>query len=107
MAFGLPAHHIQEHHPGVRDFDHLYDAVVRTVAELEWDLKKQEEEKVVASTGLSLFAPREMIRIEFLSDLSLRITSRCSHPLQVMDWGQNRQNVEDFLVVLNRVLEGG
>lgn len=109
MAFGLPAHHVQEHHPGVDDPEWLHEAVMRTVAKLSWDLKKQDPEagRYLASTGMDLWSWGEMIRIEILPDLTLRITSRCSFHLQCLDWGQNRHNVEDFLVTLNEVLEEG
>jgi hypothetical protein len=106
MAFGLPAHITRTYFTGVREADALKDASIRAVGHLGWDLKVQDDAKLIATHRIKPGTWGETIRIGFIGDGELRITSRCTFPLQCMDWGQNERNVEAFLVELNRVLEG-
>lgn len=107
MSFGFPAHYSMDHHPGISDPSLLNDAALRAIAALGWDLKKQDEQKLIATCGIDIWSWGEEVRIGFLEGGTLRIISKCIFPLQCIDHGQNKKNVEDFLITLDQVLEEG
>jgi hypothetical protein len=49
---------------------------------------------VRGTTGLNLWSWGETITMTRLSETRWKIRSECSMPLQLVDWGQNRRNVE-------------
>ncbi len=107
MAFGFPAHYSKHHHPGVHDPEYLREGLIRTIGKLGWDLKKEGGDKLIATCGVELWSWGEVVRIDIQEDLSLSVTSKCAFPLQCLDHGKNEENVEFFLVELNKVLEEG
>lgn len=91
MAAGFPAYHRETYvapHPDVE----LQTLALNVVQELGWKIDNVQPGFIAAHTALNLLTYGETIHITLAAPDRLEIHSKCSFPLQVFDWGKNRQN---------------
>lgn len=89
MLFNIPASHADTVEIADQDADAL---VAGAFASLGWETK-QTSAGWKAHVGVSLWSWGEEVLVTDLGG-RLAIESRCRFPLQVVDWGKNRTNVE-------------
>ena len=99
MAFGFPAYHTEYIMPPNADYD-VRILVRQTLEVLNWRVREEAHDYVVASTNVSLLSWGERIIVEFHPDNSCSVTSKCSLPTQCFDWGKNASNVRKFMLQL-------
>jgi len=96
MAFGFPAHHEAE--VQFSDRHDFFQALEEVLYSEGVTVKDRTRDAVFGKFGISLCSWGE--RIEIVIGLeTAQIRSRCSCPVQCIDWGKNRRNVE-------RIVEG-
>ena len=106
MAIGFPAHHTESYVP--RSTSHeLRFAVRRTFAALSWDMLDEGPSWMTATVNMNLRSNGETVFVEFMSDGSMNVTSKCTtvwwlFAVQIFDWGKNETNVRDFLAHLQK-----
>ena len=105
MAFGFPAYHEE-----TRKFELkrnvLASAVENALVSLEWQFNRDSSgSQFNARTGWSIWSYMgEKVKIEVRSDGSVRVRSECGSPIQCVDYGKNKKNVEQFLDALSQTL---
>ncbi len=97
MSFGLPAKFTKEinksEHADFRD-------VVESLDVLPFEVERMDDDKVVLKAGWSVWSWGEIIKIDFSDDKTITISSRCVFPLQLIDYGKNREDVERLFLKL-------
>lgn len=106
MTFGFPAHYHARYPGRIRAMD-VRAAVRATLAELSWRIKEERGDGIAATSGISWHSWGEQVHVAFLPDGSISVTSRCSYPLQCVDWGKNEANVRRFMKAIARRFEAG
>lgn len=61
---------------------------------LPYKVERMDDDKIVLKVGWSIWSWGEIIKIDFSDDKTISISSRCKVPLQMIDYGKNRENVE-------------
>ncbi len=97
MAFGLPAEHTLHFSAGSNPSVDLRGAVRASLHALGWTIRQETNQTIAASATVSLFSWGEKITIHFLPNGSVSVTSACAFPLQIFDWGKNKQNVDRLM----------
>ena len=97
MAFGLPAQHTVHFPVGAGQSVDLRGAVKAGLHALGWTIRQETNQTIVASATISLHSWGEKISIQFLPNGSVSVTSACAFPLQIYDWGKNKQNVDRLM----------
>ncbi len=98
MLFRIPASHAQI----VRVADPQTDvsaAILAAFDSLGWK-RHATDAGFKAEVGANLWSWGEAVTVVRLGDGRLSVESRCRMPLQIMDWGKNRQNVERLCAAL-------
>jgi hypothetical protein len=105
MAFGFPAYH-----ESTRKFDLksavLAAAVENALSDLGWQFKRGAySTQFDARTGFSVWSyAGERITIQIGEGGDIWVRSECTSPIQCLDWGKNRKNVDRFFNVLSQSL---
>jgi hypothetical protein len=92
--------------------DDVFRAAVATLAALGTRIEEVDaaERMVTAKKAMSLWSWGERITVRVSSldanTSAVRVESRERAPLQVIDWGKNARNIDDFEAQLRAVLEG-
>ena len=102
MAFGFPAYHTEHYSAGAGISTDLRGAVRSALKEISWSIREEASGQIIASTNISLLSWGEKVLITFLPDNSISVTSKCSYPLQCVDWGKNKTNVERFMANIKK-----
>lgn len=86
--------------------DELFQAALRAIPICNFSLKYSNASAGVisASTGWSFASWGENIQINITPDGTVIAESSCAFPLQVVDWGKNQKNIENFLLTLRMML---
>lgn len=99
MAFGFPAHHVEEFE--IPSSDMLYRTQVgQRLNQLGWALYSQGIDRIELGTHASLSSWGENVTCEFPAPGRMRVTSKCRMSTQCVDWGQNRRNVQQVRTTL-------
>lgn len=72
------------------------EAIEYTLGLLSWTFSQIDADKFLVRSQLSPFSWGEKITISLTEPGVLYIESKCL-PLQMIDWGKNKKNVNDFL----------
>ena len=97
MGFGIPAQHgIQFSIAGGPSVE-ARSAVLASLHVLGWSIRQETDQMIIASATMSAMSWGEKITVQFLPNGSISVCSACAFPLQLVDWGKNRQNVERLL----------
>jgi hypothetical protein len=91
MAFGFPAYH--EEMASFTSRDKFVRALEDVLMLRGIIIKSRKPDVIRGKAGLSLWSWGEDIEI-LIGEGVARIRSSCSFPLQCVDWGKNRRNVE-------------
>ena len=102
MAFGFPAYHTEHYSAGAGISTDLRGAVKSALTEISWSIREEASDQIIASTDISLMSWGEKVLINFLPDNSIFVISKCSYPLQCVDWGKNKINVEKFMAKIKK-----
>jgi hypothetical protein len=95
MAFGFPASFTAS----INTFappDATRTAIIGAFQALGWKYTVLGPERCEASVPVNILSWGEVLTVELTSANTVTITSRC-RGIQVVDWGKNRQNVNQFL----------
>ena len=103
MAFGFPAYHTEEYSPGAST-KKVQNAIRTAIATLGWKIRAEDDNGIVVSTGVNFRSWGEKVKIIFLEDHSISVTSQCSLPTQCIDWGKNKANVTKFLDEMDKLV---
>ena len=101
MAFGFPAYHTECYSADNATPD-LRKAARETLAVLSWSVCEETDDRIVASTTMSIRSWGEKVLINFLPGNSICVTSKCALPTQCLDWGKNKANVVEFMAEFSK-----
>jgi hypothetical protein len=101
MAFGFPAKH-QEVFSWDHDEEMLFDMVERSLERLQWNLTNQKGDMIYAKTPTGSVTLGERIIIQ-VAQPRVAIRSECFIPTQILDFGKNKRNTEDFFDMMEAV----
>lgn len=101
MTIGLPAYH-NEVYSVEKNCEDINLAVRTTLKELQWKYIETSKDTLVASSKISFESFGEKVTIQIMSKDSISITSKCKHPIQWLDFGRNKRNVDKFLLRLKQ-----
>jgi len=104
MAFGLPASCVETRRFSSQQ-DALKSAIEAAFESLGWRYSTVSLFAYRASLSPNLLSWGERIVVEILPGGEIQVTSKCAYPLQIIDWGKNRQNVRQFFARLDLSLE--
>ena len=95
MAFGFPAKFQTERDlAGSREA--ARDAVRHAFNVLGWSYSSDGPDRFQVAIGVNFSSWGETLTVT-LADGTVRVESACSMPMQLFDWGKNKQNVDQFL----------
>jgi len=96
MSFGFPAYHTEKYSPKIKD-ENIRETVRKTLEDISWTIREETANKILASTSMNMRSWGEKIHINFLTDGSISVTSKCALPTQCVDWGKNKKNINYLL----------
>lgn len=96
MAFGFPAKHTEEFKPAAGDAASALSAVKKAFAALGWKVKSESATQLTGSASINLMSWGERINVDVAASGALTITSKCAFPLQCVDYGKNKRNVQQL-----------
>ena len=97
MAFGFPAYHTERYSIENKNPVDMLVAIRETIRELSWSIREEKSDQIIASTSINLKSWGEKVLINIFQDNSISITSKCALPMQCLDWGKNKANVDKFI----------
>tara|TARA_B100000470_G_C19658206_1_gene331896 strand:+ start:157 stop:486 length:330 start_codon:yes stop_codon:yes gene_type:complete len=103
MAFGFPAYATRQTQFNAYQAQ-IAQAIPVVLESLRWKGYQVSPTSFSASVGVGLFSWGETITIDFVSQNGIQVTSKCSFPLQCIDWGKNERNIHTFLNQLASLL---
>jgi hypothetical protein len=103
MAFGFPAYVTRQIEISASQAQ-IAQAVPVVLDSLRWKGHQVSPTSFSASVGVGLLSWGENITIDFVSPNGIQVTSKCSWPLQCVDWGKNKRNTRTFLDQLSALL---
>lgn len=95
MAFGFPASSSRTHHLDV-DPIIMRQLVRDAFAKLDWSFEIVDRETVVARIPMNMFTYGERVTVSVDDDGKLTAKSKCLWPMQLFDWGKNKQNINEL-----------
>ena len=95
MSFGFPAY-AEATEAFDADWPELIGAIEATLNTLGWDFSRPSRARFVARVSVSSWSWGERITI-VVDEFRVRIRSECVYPLQFIDWGKNRRNVDTLI----------
>ena len=102
MTFGFPAYYTEQYSAETDNSADLRAAVKGSLNALSWFIREEKNDQIIAATGVNIWSWGEKILIDFLSDNSILITSKCALPVQCLDWGKNKANVGRFMAEIRK-----
>lgn len=87
--------------------DYLANAIVAVFNQLGWSYRMPSSYQFSANTGFNFFSFGETITVEIYSDSMIKVESKCNSPIQLVDWGKNKQNVQVFFAKLRMAANVG
>ena len=97
MAFGFPAQHgVQFSVAGGGAID-VRVAVRAALNALDWSIRQDTNRYIFASATISMASWGEKITVQFLPNGSISVSSACAFPVQIFDWGKNKQNIDRLI----------
>ncbi len=75
----------------------LHDIIIKSVSELSWSIQEEKDNKIIAVVESGMLSWGEKVVINKLTDNEISIVSKCSLPIQFIDYGKNRKNVESLI----------
>lgn len=87
--------------------DYLANAIAAVFNQLGWSYQMQSPYQFSANTGFNFISFGETITVEIYSNSMVKVESKCSSPIQLVDWGKNKQNVQVFFSQLRMVANVG
>ena len=99
MAFGFPAYHTELYKSDKDNID-LLNKIKEGIMSLGWKVSSQTSNKIIGSTSVSLMSWGEKLEIVKTDKNSCTITSKCSLPIQCVDYGKNKSNVMKLISIL-------
>lgn len=103
MTIGLPAYHTEDYTIET-NCDDINLAIITTLKKLQWKYVEASKNKLVASVKISFESFGEKVTIQIIAPDSISITSKCRHPIQWLDFGRNKRNVDKFILRLKQHL---
>jgi len=97
MELRFPAYHTEKYSPQSSKPAELHVAVQIALKALSWPISEEDHNRIIVALKMNVWSWGETILISFLPDNSISVTSRCAFPLQCIDWGKNKVNVERFM----------
>ena len=95
MAFGFPARfEIKRDLAGSRES--AREAVRHAFDVLGWSYTSDGPDRFRATIGVNFSSWGEAFTVT-LQEGAIRVESACTMPMQIFDWGKNKQNVDQFL----------
>lgn len=95
MSFGFPAfYETQQEFTGERDAARA--AVIYAFELLGWDFTPEDPNHFRATVPVNMASWGETLTVGLAAG-QVTVRSACTMPFQLIDWGKNRQNVEQFL----------
>ena len=82
-------------------------AVTQAFAALQWVVKEQNANVIVAAVSASAGSFGEKCSVSVSADRTVQVRSECRGSFQVVDWGKNKTNVYAFLAALEKVCAAG
>lgn len=104
MSFGFPAY-FSESRTYHMTQGALLDAVKTTLVNLAWRYEVLSANELQARVSVNLWSWGERLKVQISTDGAVRVESRCAFPLQCLDWGKNKENVQTFFIRLEQVKE--
>lgn len=90
----LPEYQIEiEYSSDLKSYYHMI--ISKAILDLNWKISEVNSDNIKATTSISLSSWSEQISIVFLETKAI-ISSKCIGN-QILDWGKNKQNVNDLL----------
>jgi len=86
------------------DINTVAAAVRAAVWTCRWTLASEIPGMIVVRVPFSLYSYGERMEIRFYQDC-FDVSSACIFPLQLIDWGKNSRNIQDFLTAYQRCLQ--
>jgi rhomboid protease GluP len=102
MAFGLSPKHLQEQIFDTLTSEEILITGLETVRTLNWKIGYTNPNGFVAYTKFSMMSWSEEVKVN-IENQKLTIKSECTGS-QLIDWGKNRENVDDFLKVFKETI---
>lgn len=99
MAFGFPAYHTESYKSDKDNID-LFEKIKEGIISLGWKINSQTSNKIIGSTSISLMSWGETLEIVKTDENLCTITSKCSLPIQCVDYGKNKSNVMKLISIL-------
>lgn len=91
----LPEYQIEiEYSSDLKSYYHMI--ISKSILDLNWKISEVNSDNIKATTSISLSSWSEQISIVFLETKAI-ISSKCIGN-QILDWGKNKQNVNDLLL---------
>ena len=86
----------------------LEKSLLRALGDLrmEWQKDTSDANRFTARISINQNSWGEDIEIRFVSENTLRITSKCILPLQIFDSGKNKKNVQSIITKIDELLSG-
>lgn len=96
MAIGVPAKY-------KKSITHPFTEEVRKKFENEltihpFTMEKKSKNRLMLRAKWSIWSWGEVITVDFSHKGTVTIISRCKFPLQLFDWGKNRENVDRLVM---------
>lgn len=101
MAFGFPAYY-QQIVSTAQASAAVIEGIKKSLTALQWKLNDEDENYLSAKCGASEFTLGERIEFDVREDF-FAIRSHCLNPLQFVDFGKNKKNVESFLATFHQL----
>jgi hypothetical protein len=94
MAIGFPASYSERISLPSRKCDDVREWLLLLIDKLGWSVVDVSHNSVTATTKPSGASWGERVIFEVASDNAIEAISRCAFPLQLVDWGKNKANIE-------------
>ena len=101
MAFGLSPKHVQTMETSGLSNEEFVVIALEAVKKLEWNSSYISQKGLIAYTGSSFSSNGEELKVTRDGSL-VSVKSECTGG-QMVDWGRNKRNVEDFILTFNEI----
>jgi len=103
LVLGFPAHATRYVEVNAHQ-TRIAQAIPVVLNGLHWGGHQTSPTTFTASIGIGPFSWGETLTIDFSFPNGIQVTSKCSFPLQCVDWGKNERNIRKFLDQLSSLL---
>ncbi len=86
------------------EFEKLTNGIKQSVNILNWKIVSFDKNGLIANSLSSLKSYGENIEITYNENGNVVISSKCKNKMQLVDWGKNKKNIDDFFIELNKIL---